>query len=320
MPIAEHLARWRLLPTAELMRLALAAKLAGRGTRFSLCSIINAKSGRCSEDCHFCTQSAHFQTDTPVYPLLGRERILPAAWAAKENGASHFSLVTSGRGLAGRDLDTVAELIAAIRQQVGIAVCASLGILSGEALAMLRQAGLSRYHHNLEAAEAYFPRIATTHTFVERVETILAAKSAGLEVCAGGIFGLGESEDDRLALALTLRDLGVDSVPINLLIPLPGTPLFGTPPLPVRAILRSLALYRLLLPNIPIRLAAGRESALTDFLSAAFLAGADGMMIGGYLTERGRSPEMDLRFVTMIRELWQDASPPQGQQPLGINS
>lgn len=298
------LREWRAKSCPELMSLALQTKLANRGRQFSLCSIINAKSGQCSEDCRFCVQSAHFSTQAPVYPLLGKDEVLAAAWAAKNNGAGHFSLVTSGRGLRGRDLDSVASLIDAIRHEVGISVCASLGILRQQDFALLKEAGLTRYHHNLETAESFFPSIATTHSFGERVDTILAAKAEGLEVCAGGIFGLGESEDDRISLALTLRGLEVDSVPLNILIPLPGTPLAGTPPLPIRDILRSIALYRLLLPSIPIRLAAGRETALNDFLSSAFMAGADGMMIGGYLTEKGRLPEMDLCFVRMIRELW----------------
>ncbi len=307
MGIMDDLAGWRALPLVELMALALRAKLAHRGGQFSLCGIANAKSGQCSEDCRFCVQSAHFATGAPVYPLLSREQALSAAWAAKNDGAGHFSLVTSGRGLGGHELSRVAELIAAIREEVEIPVCASLGILRQSDLELLKEAGLVRYHHNLETSESFFPRIATTHSFAERVDTIRAAKAAGLEVCAGGILGLGESEDDRVSLALTLRGLEVDSLPVNILIPLPGTPLAGAPSLPVRDILRSLALFRLLLPAIPIRLAAGRETALQDFLSSAFLAGADGMMIGGYLTEKGRLPEDDLRFAARIRELWREA-------------
>lgn len=301
----EELTAWRELSCPELMAKALRTKLARRGRHFSLCSIINAKSGQCSEDCRFCAQSAHFQTAAPVYPLLGQDEIVAAARTAKENGAGHFSLVTSGRGLAGRDLERVAAIIRVVRREVDIAVCASLGILGRQEFALLKEAGMSRYHHNLETSESFFPRIATTHTFAQRVDTILAAKAEGLEVCAGGIFGLGESEDDRVDMALTLRRLGVDSVPINILIPLAGTPLADTPPISVLALLRSIALYRLLLPDVPIRLAAGRETALNDFLGSAFMAGADGMMIGGYLTEKGRLPEMDLHFVRLIRELWQ---------------
>ena len=292
------------LPLAELMRQALATKLARRGTSFSLCSIINAKSGRCSEDCHFCAQSAHYQTEAPVYPLLGKAPILAAAHEAKKNGASRFSLVTSGRGLASDDLPRVLEIIRAIRKEVGIKVCASLGILGETELEQLKEAGVSRYHHNLESSREFFPQVCTTHSFADRVATIKAAQNVGLSVCSGGIFGLGESEADRLSMAMSLVECGIDSVPINILIPLPGTPCAGLPPLAITEILRSIALYRLILPQAAIRLAAGRESALGDFLSSAFMAGADGMMIGGYLTQRGRSPEADLQFAEDIKQLW----------------
>ncbi len=294
----------RSLPLSELMRRALAAKLAHRGDAFALCSIINAKSGRCSEDCRFCTQSGHYRTDTPVYPLTDLDTMVAAATEARRIGAHHFSIVTSGRGLGGRDLDRVIEAVSAIRERVGIKVCASLGILDRPQFDRLRAAGLSRYHHNLETSREFFGKVVSTHTFDERLDTIVAARQAGLDVCAGGIFGLGESEADRISMALTLREYGVDSVPLNVLIPLPGTPLADAPPLAVAEILRSIALYRLILPEVPIRLAAGRETALADFLSSALLAGADGMMIGGYLTQRGRQPEADHHLVAEIRKIW----------------
>lgn len=292
------------LPLAELMRQALATKLAHRGRSFSLCSIINAKSGKCSEDCHFCAQSAHYHTEAPVYPLLDKEQILNAAREAEKTGASRFSLVTSGRGLASEDLFRVLEIIRAIRKDVGIKVCASLGILGETELGLLKEAGLSRYHHNLETSREFFPRICTTHSFADRIATIRAAQAVGLSVCSGGIFGLGESEADRLSMAMSLVECGIDSVPINVLIPLPGTPCAELPPLGIAEILRAISIYRLILPKAAIRLAAGRESALADFLSSAFMAGADGMMIGGYLTQRGRSPEADLRFSKNIQQLW----------------
>ncbi len=292
------------LPLAELMRQALATKLARRGTSFSLCSIINAKSGRCSEDCYFCAQSAHYQTEAPVYPLLDKAQILAAAHEAKKNGASRFSLVTSGRGLASEDLGQVLGIIRAIRKEVGLKVCASLGILGESELGQLKEAGLSRYHHNLETSREFFPQVCTSHSFGDRVATIRAAQTVGLSVCSGGIFGLGESEADRLSMAMILVEYGIDSVPINILIPLAGTPCAGLPPLPITEILRSIALYRLILPQAAIRLAAGRESALGDFLSSAFMAGADGMMIGGYLTQRGRAPEADQQFAEDIKQLW----------------
>ncbi|MDG4475573.1 biotin synthase BioB [Thiovibrio frasassiensis] len=292
------------LPLAELMGQALATKLARRGTSFSLCSIINAKSGRCSEDCRFCTQSAHYQTEAPVYPLLDKAQILTAAREAKKNGAGRFSLVTSGRGLASADLPQMLEIIRTIREEVGIKVCASLGILGEAELRQLKEAGVSRYHHNLETSNEFFPQVCTTHSFSDRVATIKAAQNVGLSVCSGGIFGLGESETDRLSMAMTLAECGIDSVPINVLIPLPGTPCGELPPMPIAEILRSIALYRLILPQAAIRLAAGRESALSDFLSSAFMGGADGMMIGGYLTQRGRSPEADRKFAEDIIQLW----------------
>ena len=292
------------LPLAELMRQALATKLARRGPSFSLCSIINAKSGRCSEDCHFCAQSAHYQTEAPVYPLLDKAHIITAAREAQKNGASRFSLVTSGKGLAREDLPRMLEIIRAIRTEVGIKVCASLGILGESELRQLKDAGVSRYHHNLESSREFFPQVCTTHSFGDRIATIKAAQTVGLSVCSGGIFGLGESEADRLSMAMSLVECGIDSVPINILIPLPGTPCAGLPPLSIAEILRSIALYRLILPQAAIRLAAGRESALADFLSSAFMAGADGMMIGGYLTQRGRSPEADHQFAKDIKQLW----------------
>lgn len=286
------------------MATALEVKLANRQDSFSLCSIINAKSGACSEDCRFCTQSAHFATETPVYPLLDSDEIVAAAQEAKENGASRFSLVTSGRGASAQEVGELAKRIVAIRNQVDIKVCGSFGILAADQLAILQEAGMDRYHHNLESSKEFFPSICRSHTFADRLNTIKAAQSLGISVCSGGIIGLGESEADRVSMATTLAELEVDSVPLNFLIPLPGTPLADLKALNVEEILRAIALFRLLLPAVPLRLAAGRESALGDFLSAAFLAGADAMMIGGYLTQRGRTPEQDLQFVSRMQALW----------------
>jgi len=290
--------------TRELMATALELKLSHRQDSFALCSIINAKSGACSENCRFCTQSAHFPTETPIYPLLDSDEIIEAARQAKENGASRFSLVTSGRGASDQEVEELARRISAIRAAVDIKVCGSFGILTKEQLGRLQAAGMDRYHHNLETSREFFPSICTSHAFADRVATIGAAHSLGLSICSGGIIGLGETEADRVSLATTLAELEVDSVPLNMLIPLPGTPLADLEPLAVEEILRAIAIFRLLLPHVPVRLAAGRESALGDFLSAAFLAGADAMMIGGYLTQRGRTPQQDLEFVKRMQALW----------------
>lgn len=292
------------LPLSELMAQALQTKLKHRSKKFSLCGIINAKSGKCSEDCKFCAQSSHYQTDAPVYPLKNEDEIIAAAQEAHNIGATHFSLVTSGRGLGKQEIQKVAKIVTAIKKRVPINVCASLGILTREDLEYLKEAGLSRYHHNLETSKEFFLEVVTTHTFQDRIKTIEATQKAGLEICAGGIFGLGENEEDRISMALSLRECNVDSVPLNILIPLAGTPLADNPPIAVNEIIRTIALYRLILPEIPIRLAAGRESALGDFLSSVFMAGADGMMIGGYLTQRGRTPDEDNRFVAEIKKLW----------------
>lgn len=292
------------LPLAELMSEALKAKRIYRGAKFSLCSIINAKSGHCSEDCRFCVQSGRYKTDTPLYPLKSVQEIVTAAQEAKRIGSQRFSIVTSGRGMPANELAQVAETIKTIRAEVDIEVCASLGIQTREDFELLKQAGLSRYHHNIETSREFFPKVVTTHTFSDRIATIYAAMEAGLEVCAGGIFGLGETEDDRISMALTLKECSVVSVPINILIPLPGTPLADAPPLSISAILRAIALFRLIMKGGAIRLAAGRETILKEFLSAALLAGADGMMIGGYLTQKGRMPEEDHQLVKEIVEIW----------------
>ncbi len=300
----EIIANLRSRSCLELMSLALQIKLVNRGHEVSLCSIINAKSGQCSEDCSFCVQSAHYTTDAPVYPLQDEKEILAAACEANRIGAGHFSIVTSGRGLSAVDVGKVAAIISKIKKKYPIKVCASLGILKRQDLASLRDSGLTRYHHNLETSEEFFPKIVTTHSFKDRIDTIVAAQDAGLEVCAGGIFGLGETEEDRISMGFTLEELQVDSVPLNVLIPLPGTPLFEQKAVAVEDILRAIALYRIIMPSLPIRLAAGRETALQDFLSSAFLAGADGMMIGGYLTKRGRSAEKDIEFVRSMQRIW----------------
>lgn len=292
------------LPLRELMQRALEVKLARRGTAVSLCSIINAKSGKCTEDCRFCVQSGHFRTNAPIYSLLDADTVVRAALEARKIGAMRFSIVTSGRGLPAKELSLVAAMVRRIRDEAGIEVCASLGILKEDDFRFLKDAGLSRYHHNLETSAEYFPRVVSTHSFADRVETIEAAQKAGLDVCAGGIFGLGESVADRVSMGLSLKECGVASVPINILVPLPGTPLADAVPLEIAEILRAISIYRLIMPGIPIRLAAGRESVLKDFLSAAFMAGADGLMIGGYLTQKGRSHEDDHRFVEEIKALW----------------
>lgn len=292
------------LPLLELISLANKTREEFASTDLELCSIMNAKSGLCRQDCKFCAQSSHYSTGINIYPLKKKAEMLEAARRAKDIGADRFDIVTSGQELSKEELNIVADTIAQITQKVGIKMCASLGKMDEEGFSLLKKAGLSRYHHNLETSPRYFNRIVTTHTFQERVNTIKLAKQAGLEVCSGGIIGLGETQDDRIDMALILKELDVDSVPINILVPIKGTPLEKQNPLfPIEAV-RTIALFRIILKNKTIKIAAGRESVLGDFQALAFMAGANGMLIGGYLTIKGREVAQDWRLVVEIKKLW----------------
>ena len=206
---------------------AAAGKIRGqfRGRNVDLCSIVNAKSGSCGEDCAYCAQSVHHVTDAPVYPLISVDRMAEAAASAKKNGAKRFCIVTSGRGIESHhDLENIAKGISRVRE-IGLSPCATLGTLTKDQLAYLKEAGLHRYHHNIETSREYFPRICTTHSFDERLDVLGQVKALGLSPCSGGILGMGESMNDRIKMAFTLREIDVDSVPINFLMPIMGTPL-----------------------------------------------------------------------------------------------
>lgn len=268
------------------------------GRKVSFCVIINAKSGLCSEDCAYCSQSVRSRAHISTYPLLAAERMIEAAQAAADAGAARFSLVTSGRGhLSSREKDVLLKTVAAIRESVPIKICASLGIVERSYLAELRAAGLYRFHHNLETAESFFPEICTTHTFAERVETIQAAQDVGLTVCVGGILGLGESVAQRWELAQTIHSLNPDSIPLNFLHPLPGTPLAHRPLLSPLEALKSIVAFRLTFPHKTIIICGGRQPTLRSLVPLTFAAGADALMTGDYLTTKGRLPEDDRRML-----------------------
>ncbi len=267
-----------------------------KGNTVGICSIVNAKSGACPEDCLFCAQSSKSKAETEVYPLLNKKIIIQKAIEAKNSGIKRFSIVTSGRNVSEKDLMDTADMVFEIRN-IGLLPCASLGLLNAKELSLLKTAGLDRYHHNLETSEKFFPRICTTHTYRDKISTIEAAKSIGLSVCSGGIFGMGETWQDRIDMAFSLKDLDVDSVPINFLIPIKGTALYNREYLhPVEA-LKIVSLYRFILPQKEIRICGGRIQILGEFNSMVFLAGADGMITGNYLTTHGRSPEDDFRLI-----------------------
>jgi biotin synthase len=287
-------------PDEYVLRLLAAAdhiRIHFKGWKFDSCSLINARSGRCGENCAFCAQSGHYDTDCETYELRSTDQILEAARSAREAGASRFCTVTSGGALSPREFDALIESLQRVRDEVQIPLDASLGFLDDERVERLKQAGVTRYNHNLETARDYFPSICTTHTFDERTDTVRKALSNGLSACCGGIIGMGETPSQRIDLAFTLAELGVDCVPINILNPRPGTPLEGLlPPEPVE-ILKTIALFRLILPRATIKIAGGREKNLGDFQGTALRSGANGMIIGGYLTTGGRAVEDDLRML-----------------------
>jgi biotin synthase len=269
-----------------------------KGNKISLCSIVNAKSGRCPEDCVFCSQSIHFKTNIDEYPLIKSEEMLQKAEEALSYGAQKFGIVTSGRRLSTeQELNEICKTIKKLKEEGKIHRCASLGILGRDELIKLKEAGLEEYHHNLETARSYFPKICTTHDYEEDVETVKIAKSIGLRSCCGGIFGLGEHPEQRIELAFTLKELDVDSVPINFLHPIKGTGAENLPPLKPLEILKIIAIYRFLLPAKDIKIAGGREHNLRDFQSMIFAAGANSTMVGNYLTTKGRDFQDDLQMI-----------------------
>lgn len=270
------------------------------GDRFDLCTIVNGKCGKCSEDCKYCAQSAHYHTSLEEsYPLLSTEELVKGAAENKRQGVLRYSIVTSGRKLSDREVDQVCESIRAIREQVGIEVCVSFGLLGEEAFRKLKEAGASRVHCNLESSRRYFPQVCTTHTYDEKIETMKAARRAWLSVCSGGIIGLGETMEDRIDMVLTARELGVKSVPVNLLNPIPGTPYEHNPVLTEDELRRVVAIFRFLIPDGNIRLAGGR-GLLEDKGARCFCSGANATISGDMLTTAGITVERDLE---MLRKL-----------------
>lgn len=270
-------------------------KFCGNGVDF--CAILNARSGHCPEDCKFCAQSGWYKTGAKIYRLLPEEEIMAAARKAKAAGAIRFSLVTSGRNQDNpNEFEEIIHVVKRIRKELGIEVCCSLGLITREQAIRLRQAGITRMHCNIESAPSYFPKVCSTHTMEEKVDILKNAQAAGIRVCSGGILGLGESLDQRVEMAFFLKKLHVDSVPLNILCPIPGTPFAGNKRLPPLEVLRSFAMFRYVLPKAQIRTAGGREVNLRSLQSMALAGGLNGIMVGGYLTTAGRDPREDIRM------------------------
>lgn len=263
------------------------------GNAFDVCTIINGKSGSCSENCKYCAQSTHYCTKIQEYPLLDKESILKEAIYNERKGVRRYSIVTSGRSLSAAEMDVICETYRTLRDKCRISLCASHGLLSFEQLRQLKAAGVARYHNNLETSRRYFPHICTTHTYDDKLATIKNALAAGLEVCSGGIMGLGETREDRIDMALDLRVLGIKSIPVNVLNPIKGTPLETIPKLAVNEITRIVAIYRFILPTAAIRLAGGR-GLFADKGKAAFQSGANAAISGDMLTTAGISISDDM--------------------------
>ena len=284
---------------AALCRAADQVRRALCGDRAELCTIVNGRSGRCGEDCKFCAQSCHYHTGAEEYPFLPVREIVEEGRRNEAAGVRRYSIVTAGRGVHGAELDRALEAYRRLRAETGLALCASHGLQTEEEFRRLKEAGVTRYHANLETSRRNFPNICTTHTYEDKVENIRRAQAAGLEVCSGGILGMGETWEDRIDMALDLAELGVVSIPLNLLTPIPGTPMERLPPLTEEEVLRAVALFRLLNPTAWIRMAAGR-GRFAGGGRALFQAGANAAITGDMLTTTGTGIAGDRAMLTEL--------------------
>lgn len=269
------------------------------GNNVDLCSVINAKSGRCPEDCAFCSQSAHHHTNAKCYPLIDEDKIVETAIKREKAGAKHCDICTSGLGYTGeeKNFKIIINAFKRMKASTNLKLCACLGTLTIDAANQLAEAGVERYNHNLETARSFFPKIVSTHGYDERIDTIRYAKKAGMEVCSGMIIGLGETMEQRIEHAFLLKELDVDAVPVNVLNPVKGTRLENAKPLSPLEIIKTFALMRFILPHKNIRFAGGREKNLKNLQALGFVAGINGMLIGDYLTTEGQEVNKDFQML-----------------------
>lgn len=269
------------------------------GNKFDLCCIVNGKSGKCSEDCKFCAQSAYHKTNIDVYPLLTKDEFIKDAKYNYDKEVKRYSIVTSGKRLSKNEVDTVCKSYESIKNEVGIKTCASHGLLDEEDMIKLKNVGVERYHNNLETSRNHFKNICSTHTYDEKIATIKAAQKAGIEVCSGGIIGLGESEEDRIDMAFDLRELNIKSIPLNMLNFVEGTTIGDAKKVSEEEFLKTVAIFRFINPDSQIRLAGGRN-LLTENGKKAFESGANATITGDMLTTCGSGITEDVK---MIRNL-----------------
>jgi len=291
------------IPKSELKTLSDCANKITRkfqGNTIDVEQLSNIKKNYCSEDCSFCGQSAFFNTNIDDYQLLSKEEIVKQAKKASEEGAQSYCLVAAWREPTESDFKKVCEIIKEIKNKVAISVECSLGFLTAQQAMKLKKLGVKRYNHNLETSRSKFPEICTTHTYQDRIDTLKIARDAGLELCTGGIIGMGETREQRLELILDLAKLNPEEITINLLVPVPGTPLELQAPLPIDEILRTFAVIRFLLPDAIIKISGGREVNLEDDGEALLLSGANGIISSGYLTLSGNEMKKDLEMIRKI--------------------
>ena len=269
------------------------------GSRADLCTIVNGRSGRCSEDCKFCAQSCHYGTQVEEYPFLPLEKIVAECRRNEAGGVHRFSIVTAGRSLKGMELEQALEAYARLHRESGLKLCASHGLQTEEEFRRMKEAGVERCHANLETSRRYFPHICTTHTYQDKVDNIRRAQAAGLDVCSGGILGMGETWEDRIDMALDLAALGIGSIPLNILRPIPGTPFGDLEPITNGEVLRAVAIFRYLNPTAWIRMAAGRGQ-FSGGGAELFRSGANAAITGDMLTTAGITVQTDLQMLTKL--------------------
>ncbi|MDK2799229.1 MAG: biotin synthase [Clostridiales bacterium] len=267
-----------------------------KGNKVDLCTIMNAKSGKCSENCKYCAQSAHYHTGVQEYPLISVEEALERARENEKCGAHRFSLVTSGKSLSEEDFEKVIEIYKVLRKETGMKLCASHGIISYEQAVRLKNVGVTMYHHNIETSREYFDKICDTHSYQDRINTIKNVMAAGLDICCGGIIGMGESMEDRIKMAFEIKELGIKSIPVNVLNPIKGTPMENIEPLSPEEILKIMSLFRFIIPDGFIRYAGGRN-ALGELQNLGFKAGVNAALVGNYLTTVGNSISQDIEMI-----------------------
>lgn len=287
------------LPVEELIKISAKVTAENFANDMELCSIISAKTGKCQEDCKYCSQSSHYKTSVNCSPLISKSDVKDAALSARDNGATRFCVVTSGRKPEKQDFDDLLRMVELVANIEGLYSCSSLGILEDKQVKQLRDAGLERYNHNLNTCKSYHNEICTTHTYEERLNTVKLIQSYGIEACTGGIIGMGESRRHRIELALELAELNPTSVPINFLHPVEGTPLESyKDKIDEEEILKTLAIFRIMLPKSRIRYAGGRSIRFSkEYQNMGVKAGVNALLVGNYLTTTGISLEDDFELI-----------------------